>query len=35
MLHLQVYIITRIRRFDVGYLEKVFLPNKSEIRDIN
>ena len=35
MLHLQVYIITRIRRFDAGYMEKGFLPNKSEIRDIN
>ena len=34
-LYLQVYNVVRIRKFDAVYLEKVFFPNKSDIRGIN
>ena len=35
MLYLQVYNVARIRNFDAVYTEKVFFPNKSDIRGIN
>ena len=35
MLYLQVYNVVRIRKFDAVYMEKLFPPNKYDIRGIS